>query len=59
MTVRSKGPGTKFWYVQTDIGIGDITLGEGYDTPFGQTLQLCEISRYGKAERSGPVTDFG
>ena len=47
--------------VHCDIDLGDMTLGQGHDTPFGHGQQLCEIiSRSNFAlRRYGPDTDFG
>ena len=28
-----------------DLDLGDMTLGQGHDTPFGYGQLLCEISR--------------
>ena len=48
-------------YVHCDLDLGDITFGQGHDTPSGHGQQLCEIlSRSNFAVRSyGPDTDFG
>ena len=45
-------------YVHCDLDIGDMTLGQGHDTPLSQGQQLCEIiSRSEKGVRSyGPDT---
>ena len=42
-----------------DLALGDLTLGQGHDTPLGHGQQLCEIlSRSNIAVRSyGPDTD--
>ena len=47
-------------YVHCDLDLGDMTLGQGHDTPLGHGQQLCEIlSRSNLAVRSnGPDTDF-
>ena len=47
-------------YVHCDLDLGDMTLGQDHDTPFGHGQQLCEIlSRSNKAVRSyGPDTDL-
>ena len=47
--------------VHCDLDLGDITLGQGHDTPLGHGQQLCEIlSRSNLAMRSyGPYKDFG
>ena len=38
-----------------DLDLGDMTLGEGHDTPLGHAQQLCEISRSDKWVQSyGP-----
>ena len=53
---------TRFWVcVHCDHDLGDMTLGQGHDTPLGHGLPLCEIlSRSNFAMRSyGPDTDFG
>ena len=44
-----------------DLGLGDMTLSQGHDTPLGHGQQLCEIlSRSNMAVRSyGPDMDFG
>ena len=46
--------------VHCDLDLGDMTLGQGHDTPLGNGKQLCEIlSRSNLAVRSyGPGTDF-
>ena len=46
--------------VHCDLDLGDMTLGQGHDTPLGHGQQLCEIlSRSNLAVRSyGPDTDF-
>ena len=47
-------------YVHCDLDLGDMTLGQGHDTPLGHGQQLCEIpSRSNLAVRShGPDKDF-
>ena len=47
-------------YVHCDLDLGDMTLGEGHDTPLGHGQQLCELlSRSNLAVRSyGPDTDL-
>ena len=47
-------------YVHCDLDLGDMTFGQGHDTPLGHGQQLCEISsRSNLAVRSyGPDTDF-
>ena len=44
-----------------DLDLGDMTLGQGHDTPLSPGQQLCEIiSRSNLAVRSyGPDTDYG
>ena len=51
---------TRFWVcVHCDHDLGDMTFGQGHDTPWGHGQQLCEISRSNLAVRSyGPDTDF-
>ena len=46
--------------VHCDLDLGDMTLGQGHDTPLGHGQQLCEIiSRSDKGVRSyGQDTDF-
>ena len=46
--------------VHCDLDLGDMTLGQGHDTPLGHGQQLCEIlSRSNLAVRSyGPDTNF-
>ena len=46
--------------VHCDLDLGDMTSGQGHDTPLGHGQQLCEIlSRSNLAVRSyGPDTDF-
>ena len=35
---------TWFWVcVHCDLGLSDMTLGQGHDTPLGHGQQLCEI----------------
>ena len=54
--------GHRFWVcVHCDPDLGDMTLGQGHDTPLCHVQQLCEIlSRFNMAVRSyGPDTDFG
>ena len=50
-----------YMYMHCDLDLGDMTLGQGHDTPLGNGHQLCEIfSRSNVAVRSyGPDTDFG
>ena len=57
--MRIYGPDMKFGYVHLDLG--DMTLGQGHDTPLGHGQQLCEIlSRSNMAVRIyGLDTDFG
>ena len=46
-------------YVHCDLELGDMTLGQGHDTPLGHGQQFCEIisSRSDKGVRSyGPDT---
>ena len=53
---------TPFWVcVHCDHDLGDMTLGQGHDTSFGQRQYVCEIlSRSNLAVRSyGPDTGFG
>ena len=53
---------TRFWVcVHYDLDLGDMTLGQGHDTPLGHGQQLCEIlSRSNIAMRSyDPETDLG
>ena len=47
-------------YVHYDLDLGDITLGQGRDTPLGHGQQFCErLSSSNMAVRSyGPDTDF-
>ena len=46
-------PGHRFEVcVYCDLDLGDMTLGQGHDTPFGRGQQLCEISRSNLAVRS-------
>ena len=47
-------------YMHCDLDLGDMTLGQGHDTPLGHGQQLSEIlSRSNLAVRSyGPDTDF-
>ena len=50
-------PGHTFWVrVRCDLDLGDMTLGQGHDTPLGHGQQLCEIfSRSDKwVRRYGP-----
>ena len=58
--VRSYGPDRFPVCVHCDLDLGDMTLGQGHDTPLGYGQQLCEIlSRSNLAVRSyGPDTDF-
>ena len=44
--------------MQCDLGLRDMTLGQGHDTPLGHGQQLCEIlSRSSMAVKSyGPDT---
>ena len=42
MTVRSYCPDRDFGYVCSDLDLGGMTMGQGYDTPFPWQL-LCEI----------------
>ena len=60
LAVRSYGPDKDFGYVCSDLDLGDMTLGQGHDTPLGHG-QLCEIlSRSHLAVRSNsPDTDLG
>ena len=46
--------------VHNDLDLGDMTLGQGHDTPLGHGQQLCEIlSRSNLAVMIyGPDTDF-
>ena len=46
--------------VHCDLDLGDLTLGQGHETPFGNGQQLCEmLSRSNMAVRSyDPTTDF-
>ena len=48
-------------YVHCHHDLGDMTLGQGHDTPLGHGQQLCEILfRSNFTMRSyGPYTDFG
>ena len=48
-------------YVHCDLNLGDMTLGQGHDTPLKNGQQLCEIlSRSNLALMSyGPDTDLG
>ena len=50
-----------FWVcAHCDLDLGDITLGQGHDTPLGHEPLLCKISRFNMAMRSyGPDMDFG
>ena len=52
--------GHSYGYVCSDNDRGDMTLGQGHDTPLGHGQQLCEIlSRSILAMRSyGPDMDF-
>ena len=53
---------TWFWVcVHCDLDTGDVTLGQGHDTPLGPGQQLFEIlSRSNLAVRSyGPDMDLG
>ena len=61
LAVRSNDPDTDFGYVCTvTLTFGDMSLGQGHDTPLGHGEQLCEISRSNMAVRScGQDTDFG
>ena len=44
MAVRIYGPDTDVWVcVHCDFNLGDLTLGNGHDTPFGHGQQLCKI----------------
>ena len=47
-------------YMQCDLHLGDMTLGQGHPTPLGHGQQLCEIfSRLDKGVRSyGPDTKW-
>ena len=59
--LRNEEPGHRFWVcVHCDLALGDMTLGQGHDTPLGHGQQLCEIlSRSHLAVRSyGPDRDF-
>ena len=52
-------PGHGFWVCfHCNLDLGDMTLGQGHDTPLGHGQQLCEIlSRSDKGVRSyGPDT---
>ena len=54
-------PGHEFSvYMHCDLDLGDMTLGQGHDTPLGHGTQMCEIlSRSNKTVRSyGLDTDF-
>ena len=60
-TANKLWPGHKFLVcLHCDLDLGDMTLGQGHDTPLGHGQQLCEIlSRSNKAVRGyGPDTDF-
>ena len=62
MAVKSYGPDTDFEYVcNMTLTFGDITFGQGHDTPLDYGQQLREIlSRSNMAVRSyGPDRDFG
>ena len=58
--VITYGPDTVLVCVHSDHYLGDMTLGQGHDTPFGNGKQLSEIlSRSNLTVRSyGPDTDF-
>ena len=47
--------------VHCNLGLGDMTFGEGHDTPLGNWQQLCEIlSISNMSVRSNDSdTDFG
>ena len=63
--MRSYGPDTYFRYhtvcLHCDLDLGDMTLGQGHDTPLVHGQQLCEkLSRSNMAVRSyGLDMDFG
>ena len=61
MTVGSMA-WTRFWVcVQCDIDLGNITLGQGHDTPLDDGQQVCDIlsSSNSAVRRYGIETDFG
>ena len=43
LAVRSYDLDREFRYACTDLDLGDMTLGQGHDTPLGHGQQLCEI----------------
>ena len=42
LTVRSYGSDTDFGYVHCDLDLGDMTFGQGHNTPLGHGQQLCD-----------------
>ena len=42
-----------------DLDLGDMTLGQGHDTPLGQGYQACDISRSNEAVSNVLDIDFG
>ena len=62
LAVRSYGPGHGFWvYRHCDLDLGDMTLGQGHDTPLGHGQLVCEILSRSNfvVRRYGLDTDFG
>ena len=60
MAVKRYGPDMDFVYKCSDLGLGDMTLSQGHDTPLGHGQQWCEIlCRSNMAVKSyGPDTEF-